>query len=161
MTLEPNKIITGEALYKQAIDLILSRAQHQLLLFDQDLRQGGFTSLDKFTALNHFLTGHVASQLTIILQDDRYFRHQCPRLTRLLEIYGHKMHLRITNDAAKHAKDCFILADGQHYIKRIHIDHARFRYAFNDPLSAEALHNRFLQLLEASEAVSSLKPLGL
>lgn len=161
MTLEPNKIINGEQLYSEAIDLILSHAQHQLLIFDQDLRYGGFTSLEKYTALNRFLHSNIASQLTIILQEDSFFRNRCPRLTSLLDIYGHKMRVRITSASAKHAKDCFILADGQHYIKRIHIDQARFRYALHDPSSVEVLHNRFLELLDTSEATASLKPLGL
>lgn len=161
MTLEPNKIINGEQLYNEAIDLILSRAQHELWIFDQDLRHGGFTSLEKYTALNSFLSTHIASKLIILLQEDDFFRNHCPRLASLLEIYGHKMRVHITTASAKHAKDCFILADGQHYIKRIHIDQARFRFAFNDPLSVEVLHNRFLELLESSEATASLKPLGL
>jgi hypothetical protein len=71
------------------------------------------------------------------------------------------MRVHITNTSVKHAKDCFILADSAHYIKRIHIDQSRFKYAFNDLQSTDALNNRFMELLEATADTITLKPLGL
>jgi hypothetical protein len=159
--LEPNKIISGELLYNEAINLILQRAQHKLLIFDQDLSHGNFASLEKSGFLQHFLSTNIASKLTIILHDASYLQNKCPRLLKLLEIYGHKMRVHITNTSVKHAKDCFILADGEHYIKRIHIDQARFKYAFDDKKSVEVLHNRFMELLDATADTVTLKPLGL
>lgn len=41
-SLIPNKIVEGEYLYAQAIDLILTKAQRRILIFDQDLRRGDF-----------------------------------------------------------------------------------------------------------------------
>lgn len=159
--LEPNKIISGEQLYNEAISLILKRAQHKLLIFDQDLSHGNFASLEKSGLFHNFLSTNIASQLTIILHDASFFQNKCPRLLNLLEVYGHKMRVHITNTSVKHAKDCFILADGQHYIKRIHIDQARFKYAFDDMQSVEALNNRFTELLDAAADIVTLKPLGL
>jgi hypothetical protein len=161
VTLEPNKIISGEQLYSEAINLILQRAQHKLLIFDQDLSRGNFASLEKYVFLRDFLSTNIASQLTIILQDASFFQNKCPRLLKLIEVHGHKMHVHITNTSVKHAKDCFILADGEHYIKRIHIDQARFKYAFDDKKSVEVLHNRFMELLDATADTVTLKPLGL
>jgi hypothetical protein len=159
--LEPNKIIIGEQLYNEAINLILERAQHKLLIFDQDLSRGNFASLEKSGVFQNFLSANIASQLTIILHDASFLQNKCPRLLNLLEVYGHKMRVHLTNTSVKHAKDCFILADGQHYIKRIHIDQARFKYAFDDLQSAEALNNRFTELLDATADTVTLKPLGL
>lgn len=160
-TIEPNKIILGEQLYSEAINQILQRAQHQLLIFDQDLSHGNFTSLEKYNFLQNFLSTNIASQLTIILHDASFFQNKCPRLLDLLEVYGHKMRVHLTNTSVKHTKDCFILADGVHYIKRIHIDQARFKYAFNDMQSVKALNNRFMELLDATADTVTLKPLGL
>lgn len=160
-TLEPNKIILGEQLYSEAINLILKSAQHKLLIFDQDLSRGNFASLEKSAALQNFLSANIASQLTIILHDASYLQNKCPRLLNLLKVYGHKMRVHITNTSVKHAKDCFILADSAHYIKRIHIDQSRFKYAFNDLQSTDALNNRFMELLEATADTITLKPLGL
>lgn len=159
--LEPNKIMLGEQLYSEAISLILKQAQHKLCIFDQDLSHGSFCSIEKFDLLQHFLSSNIASELTIILQDAGFFQNKCPRLLGLLEIYGHKMRVRVTNSSVRHAKDCFILADARHYIKRIHIDQARFKYALDDAPSVEALNNRFSELMEATEDTITLRPLGL
>jgi hypothetical protein len=160
-SLEPNKIIVGEQLYSEAINMVLTRAQHQLLIFDQDLSRGNFASLEKSVLFQSFLTTNIASQLTIVLHDASFLQNKCPRLINLLEVYGHKMRVYITNSSVKHAKDCFILADGEHYIKRIHIDQARFKYAFDDLQTLEALNNRFTELLDATADTVTLKPLGL
>ncbi len=159
--LEPNRIITGEELYSEAINIILASAQRELLVFDQDLRHGGFASQAKYELLREFLAKNINSQLTIILQDTSYFQEKCPRLYSLLVTYGHKMTVCVTNDTVKHAKDCFILADGKHYIKRIHIDQARFKYALDDPASVKLLHSRFGELKEAILDTVSTKTLGL
>jgi len=160
-TLEPNRIIVGEKLYSEAISIILASAQHELLVFDQDLSHGDFASQEKYELFRQFLSKHITSQLTIILQDTTFFQEKCPRLFNLLTIYGHKMNVYVTNQTVKHAKDCFILADGQHYIKRIHIDQARFKYALNDANSVKPLHSRFGELKEAIQDVVSAKQLGL
>ncbi len=157
----PNQIITGEPLYHAAITLILQNAKRELLIFDQDLSHGGFSSLEKFNLLQHFLSDNIASELTIILQDAAFFQNKCPRLLKLLEVYGHKMRVHVTNTSVKQVKDCFILADGKHYIRRIHIDQPRFRFALDDRQNTEALHNRFVELSEAIADAVTMRPLGL
>jgi hypothetical protein len=159
--LQPDTILTGERLYAEAIDVILSSAQMQLQIFDQDFRHGNFSSLKKYELLRHFLGANLNSALTIILQDTTFFREKCPRLMELLEIYGHKMRVFETNATVKHAKDCFILADATHYLKRIHIDQARFRYAFDDVTTVEGLSLRFDELLDATQDSVSPTTLGL
>jgi len=160
-TLTPNQIIVGEHLYNEAINLIIQSAEHELLIFDQDLGHGDFSSIARYELLQKFLSQHIASRLTIILQDTANLQHQCPRLLNLLKTFGHKMSVHVTNQSAKHAKDCFILADGKHYIKRIHIDQARFKYAYDDVASVKALTTRFDELKEAIEDIVSITPLGL
>jgi hypothetical protein len=159
--LVPNKILVGERLYADAINIILANATNELLIFDQDLSRGDFASLEKYELLRNFLTANINSRLSMVLQDTAYFRDHCPRLFNLLALYGHKMTVYETNDTAKHAKDCFILADGQHYIKRIHIDQARFKYALNDLESVEPLNSRFEELLEATQDVVAVTQTGL
>lgn len=160
-TLEPNRIIVGEELYSTAISIILASAQRELLIFDQDLRCGGFASPKKYELLRDFLANNINSQLTIILQNSSYFQEKCPRLYNLLVTYGHKMSVFVTNDTVKHAKDCFILADESHYIKRIHIDQARFKYALDDTSSVKQLRTRFGELEEVILENVSTKTLGL
>jgi hypothetical protein len=160
-TLTPNHIIVGEHLYHEAIGLIIQSATHELLIFDQDLMHGGFSSIATYERLQNFLSQNIASHLSMILQDISYFQNKCPRLLSLLKTYGHKMSVHVTTQSAKHAKDCFILADSKHYIKRIHIDQARFKYAYDDAASVKALKTRFDELKEEIEDVVSITPLGL
>ena len=159
--LVPNQIIVGEQLYSDAINVILASAQRELLIFDQDLSHGDFASLKKYELFRQFLSKNITSHLTIILQDTAFFQEKCPRLFGLLSTYGHKMSVYLTNQSVKHVKECFVLADGQHYIKRIHIDQARFKYALNDVASVKVLHSRFTELKEAIQDVVSTTQLGL
>jgi len=156
-----NQILIGEKLYAEAIHIVLENAKHTLRIFDQDLSRGDFSSLQTYDLLRAFLSKSATSRLTIILQDTLYFQEKCPRLFSLLETYGHKMTILETNETAKHAKDCFILADDEHYIKRIHIDQARFKYALNDEVSVEQLSTRFEELLEATQHAVAVTKLGL
>jgi hypothetical protein len=161
LTLTPNQIIAGERLYAEAINIILASAEHELLIFDQDLSHGEFSSLQKHDLLQQFLNKNPDSRLTIILQDTAFFQEKCPRLFKLLSVYRHKITVYETNQSSKHAKDCFILADDQHYIKRIHIDQARFKYGLNDLASTGVLNTRFKELLEATHSVVAISNLGL
>jgi len=161
MTLIPDQIMTGEHLYAEAINIILASAERELLIFDQDLSHGDFASKQKFELIQQFLNKSPSNQLTIVLQDTGYFKNKCPRLLDLLVIYGHKMTVYETNQTAKHAKDCFILADDKNYVKRFHIDQARFRYGLNDLASTNQLNTRFKELLEATQDVVTISRLGL
>ncbi|HSH54308.1 MAG TPA: hypothetical protein VK967_04700 [Methylotenera sp.] len=160
-TLGQNEILVGERLYSDAINIVLANAHHELLIFDQDLTHGDFISVQKYELLREFLSKDINSRLTIILQNTTFFQEKCPRLVSLLTVYGHKMTIYETNDSAKHAKDCFVLADDKHYIKRIHIDQARFKYALDDPASVDVLNLRFNELLEATHHMVTITKLGL
>jgi len=156
-----NQILMGEKLYAEAINKVLANAANTLRIFDQDLSRGDFASLEKYELLRDFLSKNIASKLTIILQDTHYLIEKCPRLFGLLEIYGHKITVYETNETAKHAKDCFMLADSEHYIKRIHSDQARFKYALNDETSVAQLSIRFEELLETTQHALAVTKLGL
>jgi hypothetical protein len=159
--LKPNQIMLGERNYEAAIDLVLAQAENELLIFDQDFARGDYASLPRFELLQDFLSKNSLSKLTIILQNTEYFILHCPQLFDLLKHYGHKMVVFETNDNAKIAKDCFIVADKKHYVRRFHIDQARFKYALDDVEECANLTMRYGELMdETTEAVSSTK-LGL
>lgn len=159
--LSPNTIIMGEGNYIAALDVLIARADTELLIFDQDLAHGDYASLKRFGLIRDFLNQHANSKLTIILQSAEFFTTLCPRLFELLETYGHKMTIYETNDMAKIAKDCFVIADKRHYLRRFHIDQARFKYAFDDEVEAANLLMRFDELLEETAEMVSATKLGL
>ncbi len=159
--LQPNTIILGERNYEAALDLVIAGATKELLIFDQDFKLGNYASLKRHDLINAFLSNHPQSKLTIILQSTDHFINHCPRLFDLLKIFGHKMTVYETNDVAKVAKDCFVIADKSHYLRRFHVDQARFKFAFDDNAEAAALSMRFDELLdETTESVSATQ-LGL
>jgi hypothetical protein len=160
-TLAPNTIMLGERLYALAINLVIQQAQKNLLIFDQDFSRGDYASVLRYQLLQQFLGHDAHTVLTIVLHRSDFLTTQCPRLMELLTIYGHKMTVYLTNDSAKVAKDCFVIADNLHYVKRIHIDQARFKYALDDAESCANLHMRFDELLDETAYTLSPTQLGL
>lgn len=160
-TLAQNTLLLGEKDYAQAIQIVLGSATQQLIIFDQDLKHGDFASLKTAALIQGFLSKSTTSTLTIVLQDTAYFEHFCPRLYRLLQTYSHRMTVFETNQTVKHAKDCFVVADSTHFVKRIHIDQSRFKYALNDAVTCEQLRQRFDELLDATHHPLAVTQLGL
>lgn len=157
----PNQILVGELLYAKAINIILARAQNELLIFDQDLCHGDFCSLLNSILLQKFLSKNLNSHLTIVLQNADALHEKCPRLIHLTYLFGHKIDIYETNQSAKHAKDCFVIADSKHYVKRIHIDQARFKYAISDVENSAMLKIRFNEILESTQGKITITKLGL
>lgn len=157
----PDEILLGERNYAAALNLVIAAAGHELLIFDEDLSRGDYASRNRFELIRAFLAKGSRNRLVIVLHDTTYFTQHCPHLHGLLETYGHVMTVYETNDQAKVAKDCFVIADQMHYLRRFHVDQARFRYAFNDAETANMLNMRFNELLEATSRSVSITNLGL
>lgn len=160
-TLRPDSIIVGEVNYARALDLVIAEAQEQLLIFDQDFSRGDYASTVRFNLIENFLSKNALSKLTIILQNTDFFTQQCPRLFDLLKPYSHKMTVYETNSNAKIAKDCFVLADHKHYIRRFHINQARFRFMLDDIATTVSLNDRFNELMEETTHTISATKIGL
>ena len=159
--LTPNTVTLGERNYEAALDLVIAEAKFELLIFDQGFERGNYTSLKRFELLFEFLSKNSTSKLTIILQNTEYFIQHCPRLFELLKLYSHKLTVLETSDNAKIAKDCFIIADKTHYVRRFHIDQARFKYALDDVDECANLKIRFDELMEETADAVSVSRLGL
>lgn len=159
-TLTEDSILSGERLYEAALDLVIASAERKLLIFDQDMTSGAYASLKRYEMLYNFL-GQKHGKLTIVLHDTYQFTHQLPRLHSLLQTYGHLIQVLETNDSAKVAKDCFVIADQRAYVRRFHIDQARFRYKLEDPETVSMLNMRFNELLEATSHQVTITTLGL
>jgi len=157
----PDTIILGERNYAAALDLVIAEATGELLIFDQDFSRSDYASVERYRLIHDFLSNNPLSKLTIILHSAEFFITHCPRLLDLLEIYGYKMTVYETNDHAKIAKDCFVLADKRHYCRRFHIDQARFKFALDDLETTASLAMRFNELLEETTDAVSTSKIGL
>lgn len=156
-----DQVIIGERNYEQALDMVIARATRQLLIFDKDFSKGAYASLRRAEAIRDFLAKDRQNRLAIVLHDAGYFNAHCPRLRELLAIYSHAMTIYQTGEQARGATDSFVIADQQHYVRRFHIDHARFRFAFNDEETAGMLNSRFNELLETCSDSLTATRLGL
>lgn len=156
-----DSVMLGERNYAAALDLVIAQAENHLLIFDQDFEKGDYASLKRFELIQTFLTKNAQSELNIILQNAKFLSVKCPRLMDLLSIYGHKMRVYETNDFAKIAKDCFVIADKKHYCHRFHIDQARFKFALNDVETTASLLLRYDELLAETADIISATKLGL
>ena len=161
LELIPNQVVLGERNYEEALNLVIARAENELLIFDTDLSRGGYASQKRFELINQFLAKQPKNRLTMVLLDANYFTQHCPRLFHLLENYSHIMTVYKTNDAAKVAQDCFVIADNQHYIRRFNKDQARFKFAFDDADISAQLTLRLTELLEETTESISHNQLGL
>lgn len=159
--LAPNQVVLGERNYEEATALLLSEARRELKIFDPDLTRGGYQGLRVFELLNAFLARDNLNRLTIILHDGQFLMAHCPRLTDLMQRYSHAMTVYLTDAQAKMAQDAFVLADDAAYLHRFHVDHARFKYMPADVVAAKSLHERFGQLLEATDSRLSAAVVGL
>ena len=159
----PNTVLIGEREYAMALDYVIATANQELCIFDQDFTKGDYASINRYRLIQAFLQKNIASKLTIILHSSHYLSANCPRLMGLLRFYGHKITVYETNDFAKIAKDCFVIADKQYYCRRFHIDQARFKYSANgeDAETALSLLLRFNELLAETQGVLAFNKLGL
>lgn len=160
-TLKPNAVVLGERNYEAALDLVISKAERELLIFDQHLRTGAYNTVKRYDMLREFLNKSPNNRIIMVLHEATFLQNQCPKLLDLLKTYGHVMSVLMTNDHAKIAKDCFVIADDKHTVRRIHIDHARFRYTLDDAETAASLRMRFDELAAETTEPVSITKLGL
>ena len=159
--LTPNTSLQGEQAYQTAIDLIIENAQHELLIFDQDLSLGGYSTNKRYEALRTFLAKNRLNRLVIVLHDPQYLLIRCPRLMGLLKIYNHAVSVHVTDEQLKSIREVFVIADHSHYVQRFHVDEARFIYALDNPIQVKPLNMKFAELLKSSSETVSATTSGL
>lgn len=147
--------------YEQAIDQVLRLAQHQLRIFNFNLRGEGYNSPARIEALQNFLLMNRANRLMIILHDTDYLTQDCPRMINLLRQFSHAISIFHTIDEARSISDPFIIADNAHYLHRFHHDNPRSLLALNDPEGTLELVRRFNAIAESSEPAVPPTTLGL
>jgi hypothetical protein len=153
--------LEGPREYEQALDRLISLARGRLRIFDQDLRNQGYNSQERFDSLRQFLLQNRANRLTIILHDDDYLIRECPRMLNLIRQFGHAIDVYRTTEDARGVYDPFAIADMDHYLHRFHYDHPRAALTLNDKEGASDLLRRFNEILEVAESAVPSTTLGL
>ena len=153
--LQPDTILLGERNYDAATLMVIKRAEKELLIFDPNLSRGDYQGSAVTEALRQFLAKSPANKLVIVVHDKSFIAERCARLLNLLKVYGHVVTIYETANSSKTALDAFVLADKSHYLRRFHVDQARFKYVFDDVAETNALLERYEQIVDGA-TVSSL-----
>jgi hypothetical protein len=144
-----------------AIDQVIGATRRELLIFDNNLADGGFGAPGRFQLIRRFLLANRTNRISIALHDIDYLTRYCARMMTLLRQFPYAIEIRRTLPAARHASDAFVLADALSYWRRYHTDDARSELVFNDDVGGRQLRTRFEQIWEASEPAVAATVLGI
>ncbi|MFZ5465078.1 MAG: hypothetical protein ACOZB1_16445 [Pseudomonadota bacterium] len=146
--------------YSQAIDTLLRSTVGSLRVFDLDLKNTGFESAARAAALANFL-GQRGGQIQMVLHDPEHLLRCCPRVMSLFTRHGHCFAIRRTPDDLRLLTDCFLLADEDKAVIRLHADHFRGKLLLAKPEDVRPWRQRFAELWDASLPSVAATRLGL
>ena len=147
--------------YGPALDRALALAKSEVVVFDRDLKDGGWNTPERNAMLRAFLLGRRDSRLQIVVHDTTQIERYQPRLTMLLRDFSHKFSILRTIEDARNAWDAFVIVDGRHIVHRFHLDSLRGELALNVPLKARQLRERYDEILGFTEPGVNATQLGL
>src|SRR5450756_2564838 len=91
--------------YGPALDRLLALAASEVLVFDRDLRDGGWNAPARVDSLRALLLGHHNSRLQIIVHETTHMESYLPRLLMLLRDFSHKFSIRRTIEDGRNTWD--------------------------------------------------------
>jgi hypothetical protein len=147
--------------YPRGFGRLLGLVRRELRIFDPDLSELEMTSAERIEALARFLRGGPTRRVFIALHDVDYVTKRCPRLIALLGIRASSVFIYQTfGDAAK-VQDCFVLADGDHLVRRPVTTQPRGVLVIGDPKECQPMRERFDEIWESSVPAVSANTTGL
>jgi hypothetical protein len=147
--------------YAAAWDGLLQRATYEALVFDRDLQDGGWSSVQRGTLLRDFLLRSRVTKLKIIVHETTYIEAHLPRLSIVLRDFSHKFEILRTTGDGRNAWDAFALVDGRHILHRFHQSVMRGELMLFAPLKAGELRKRYDEILSFTEPGVNATQLGL
>ena len=147
--------------YGPALDRLLALADGEILVFDRDLKDGGWNAPARIEALRLFLLGRHNARLQIIVHETTHIESALPRLVALLRDFSHKFSILHTIEDGRKAWDAFVIVDSRHVLHRFHQDSARGELAMHAPLKARELRDRYDDILCFTEPGVNATQLGL
>ncbi len=147
--------------YQSGFGRILGMVRRELRIFDPDLAELSINSSERIESLSHFMRSGPNRRIYIALHDVDYVSKRCPRFIALMGIHASSIFVNRTfGDAAK-VQDCFVLADGEHLIRRPVTAQARGVLVIGDPKECQPMRERFDEIWESSEPAVSANTTGL
>ena len=136
--------------YAEAFNRLLGLARRELRIFDPDLSELEMNSASRVETLTRFLRGSRTHRIYIALHDVGHVTKHCPRLIALLASYTSAIHIFRTHGDAAKVQDCFVLADGDHVVRRPVRTQQRGVLVLNDPKECQPMRERFDEIWESS-----------
>jgi energy-coupling factor transporter ATP-binding protein EcfA2 len=147
--------------YLKGFNRLLDLVRRELRIFDPDLSELDMNSTRRIETLTRFLRQDRARVVYIALHDIEHVTQRCPRLMTLMGSYTAGIQiLRTQGDAAK-VQDCFVLADGDHLVRRPVTTQPRGVLVINDPKDCQPMRERFDEIWESSVPEVSVNTTGL
>ncbi len=136
--------------YPEAFERLLGLARRELRIFDPDLSELEMNSASRVETLARFLRGSRTHRIYIALHDVGHVTKHCPRLIALLASYTSAILIFRTHGDAAKVQDCFVLADGDHLVRRPVRTQPRGVLVLNDPKECQPMRERFDEIWESS-----------
>lgn len=154
-------LLQSKSDYPRGFDRLLRLVRSELRIFDPDLSQLQMNSSARIETLARFLRGGRMRRILIALHEVEHVTKRCPRLITLLASYTSAIRIhQTTGDAAK-VHDCFVLADGEHLVRRPVSAQPRGVLVISDPKECQPMRERFDEIWESSVLAVSANTTGL
>lgn len=145
--------------YKCAIDLVISSAKVELIIFDTDLQEMSLDDANRTSALRSFLAASTNRNLRILLRDATYLTSRAARMQRLLKDFSAQIEIRVVAEAKDDST--FICNDSGICLLRPHYQHLKSILTSDDKQRWRLLNSRFSILFDAGVASVAPTQLGL
>jgi hypothetical protein len=154
-------LLTLRSEYVRGCDRLLALARRELRIFDPDLAELDLNSTVRIEALTCFLRASRAQRVFIALHDVEHVARHCPRILKLLGNFPSGIVINRTQGEAARVQDCFVLADGDHLVRRPVTHQRRGVLVLNDAKECQPMRERFDEIWESSAPGVSANTSGL
>jgi hypothetical protein len=147
--------------YLEGFNRLLGLVRRELRIFDPDLSELDMNSTARIETLTRFLRQDRNRVVYVALHDTGHVTQRCPRLITLMGSYSAGIRIVRTRGDAARVQDCFVLADGDHLLRRPVTAQPRGVLVINDPKECQPMRERFDEIWESSEPAVSVNTTGL
>ena len=147
--------------YLEGFNRLLGLARRELRIFEPDLSELEMNSTSRVETLSRFLRESRTRRIYVALHDVEHVTKRCPRLIALMGSYTSVVLIFQTQGEAAKVQDCFVLADGDHLVRRPVTTQPRGVLVINDPKECQPMRERFEEIWEASLPTVSVNTTGL
>ena len=147
--------------YLEGFSRLLGLARRELRIFDPDLSELEMNSTNRVETLTRFLRESRTRRIYVALHDVEHVTKRCPRLITLMGSYTSAIFIFQTHGEAAKVQDCFVLADGDHLVRRPVTTQPRGVLVINDPKECQPMRERFDEIWESSLPTVSVNTTGL